>query len=110
MLDSNDAVIEALAYKGAPEKAIFYVIFMIFESYYMMNKPEWIDQENQEYRDKTERRFAEYYNKWKDTWVKVPVKEKMQISQGVRGRQVNEGMQMETITIDAWLKKIEELI
>lgn len=109
MLDSNDAVIEALAYKGAPEKAIFYVIFMIFESYYMMNKPEWINQENKEYRDATEKRFAEYYEKWKDTWVKVPVQEKMQISQGVRGRQVTEGMQMESMTIDQWLNHIEEL-
>ena len=81
---------------------------MIFDAYYMMNKPEWIDQENQEYREAVEKRFAEYFAKWKETWVKVPVTEKMQISQGVRGRQVMEGMQMEKMTIDEWLKHIEE--
>ena len=103
MIDSNDAVIEALAEKGAPEKAIFYVIVMIFDSYYTMNKPEWINQENKEYRDAVEKRFAEYYKKWKDTWDKVPIHEKMQISQGIRGRSVMEGMQMESMTIDEWL-------
>lgn len=108
MIDSNDALIETLVEKGAPEKAIFYVIMLILDSYYMMNKPEWINQENKEYRDAVEERFSNYYAKYKDTWVKVPAQEKMKISQGIRGRQVMEGMQMESMTIDAWLKHIEE--
>ena len=109
MLDSNDALIEELTYKGAPEKAIFHLIVMIFDAYYTMNKPEWIDQENQEYRQATEKRFAEYFDKWHDTWDRVPVVEKMQISQGVRGRSVAEGMQMESITIDEWLKNLPKV-
>ena len=108
MLDSNDSLIETLAEKGAPEKAIFYVVMMIFDAYYTMNKPEWIDQENQEYRQAVEKRFADYYAKWKGTWDKVPVNEKMQISQGIRGRSVMEGMQMERVTIDEWLKNLPE--
>ena len=110
MIDSNDALIEALVEKGAPEKAIFYVIYMILDAYYMFNKPEWKDMENIEYRDSTERRFASYFQKYKETWTKVPMQEKMQISNGVRGRQVMEGMQMESMTIDDWLKHIEEMI
>lgn len=109
MLDSNDALLEALAYKGAPERAIFHLIVMIFDAYYTMNKPQWIDQENQEYRAATEKRFAEYFHKWHETWDKVPVVEKMQISQGVRGRSVMEGMQMESVTIDEWLKSLPEV-
>jgi hypothetical protein len=34
----------------------------------------------------------------------------MQISSGVRGRSVNEGMQMESVTIEQWLKHIEGLV
>ena len=30
---------------------------MTFDSYYTMNKKEWLDQENQEYRKSTERRL-----------------------------------------------------
>ena len=108
MIDSNDALIETLVEKGAVEKGIFYVIVMIFDAYYTMNKPEWINQENKEYRDATEKRFAEYYRKYEETWVKVPVQQKMQISQGIRGRSVMEGMQMESMTIDEWLKQLPQ--
>lgn len=106
MIDSNDALIESLVEKGAVEKAIFYVAVMVFDSYYTMCKPEWIDQENQQYRQAVERRFARYYAKYKETWDKIPTVDKMQISQGIRGRSVVEGMQMETMTIDEWLSKL----
>lgn len=38
---------------------------MTFDSYYTMNKKEWLDRENQEYRKSTERRFSEYYKEFK---------------------------------------------
>lgn len=106
MIDSNDALIDTLVEKGAVEKGIFYVAVMIFDSYYTMNKPEWINQENKEYRDAVEKRFAEYYKKYKETWDKIPVADKMQISQGIRGRSVMEGMQMESMTIEEWLGRL----
>lgn len=106
MIDSNDALIDTLVEKGAVEKGIFYVAVMIFDAYYTMCKPEWIDQENQMYRQAVEKRFAEYYAKYKETWDKIPTVDKMQISQGIRGRSVMEGMQMETMTIDEWLSKL----
>jgi glycosyltransferase involved in cell wall biosynthesis len=106
MIDSNDALIDTLVEKGAVEKGIFYVAVMIFDAYYTMCKPEWIDQENQMYRQAVEKRFAEYYKKYKETWDKIPTVDKMQISQVIRGRSVMEGMQMETVTIDEWLSKL----
>ena len=109
MIDSNDALIEAFRSKGAPDKAAFYIAFMIFDAYYLMNKPEWINQENKEYRDATEKRFAKYYKKYRKTWDLIPSTDKMQISQGIRGRSINEGMQMEAMTIEEWLKHIETL-
>lgn len=109
MIDSNDALIQELRKKGAPDKADFYVIFMIYDAYYTMNKPEWINQENQEYRQLTEKHFSKYYKKYKKVWSTYPSSEKMQISQGVRGRSVMEGMQMENLTINEWLSEIESL-
>lgn len=109
MIDSNDLLIEELRKKNAPDKANFYVIFMIYDAYYTMNKPEWINQENQEYRQSTEERFSQYYKKYKEVWKEFPQTEKMQISQGIRGRSVMEGMQMESVTIDEWLKHIESM-
>ena len=109
MLDSNDALIDEFLRRGKKDKASFYTAFMIFDSYYTMNKPEWIDQENQEYRDKTERRFSEYFKKHEDIWIAVSDADKMAISNQVRTRSVMEGMQMETITIKQWLEHIKEM-
>ena len=109
MLDSNDALIDEFLSRGIQDKATFFTVFMIFDAYYTMNKPEWIDQENQEYRNSTELRFADYFRKHKDAWDTVPINDKMMISNQVRSRSVMEGMRMEAVTIDAWLKHIEKL-
>lgn len=109
MIDSNDALIQEFVKRNNPDKAGFYIAFMIFDAYYNMNKPEWINQKNKTYRQETEKRFAKYYKKYKEVWDAVPLNDKMQISNGVRSRMVTEGMQMETMTIDRWLKKIEKL-
>lgn len=110
LIDSNDALIDEFLKRGRLDKAGFYAVFMIFDGYYTMNKPEWINQENQEYRDATEKRFAEYYKKRKNLWNGVTLQDKMQVSNGVRTRAIGEGMLMEAITIDDWLEKIEKLL
>lgn len=109
MLDSNDALVDEFLRRGRQDKASFYCCFMVFDSYYNMNKPEWIDQENQEYRTMTELRFKDYYKKYKSLWDGVLDGDKMQISNTVRSRIVNEGMRMEAVTIQDWLKHIEEM-
>lgn len=109
MLDSNDALVDEFMRRGIHDKATFFTVFMIFDAYYTMNKPDWIDQENKDYRDKTEIRFSEYFKKHKDMWNNIPINDKMVISNQVRSRSVHEGMRMEAITIDAWLRHIEKL-
>lgn len=110
MLDSNDALISEFLRRENEEKASFFAVSMIFDAYYTMNKPEWIEQENQEYRRNTELRFSQWFKKYKYLWEKASIGDKMQISNGVRSRLVMEGMQMETMTIDCWLKHVEELM
>lgn len=109
MLDSNDALIDAFLSRGRQDKAIYYTAFMCFDAYYTMNKPEWINQENKEYRDSTEVRFAEWFRKHEDLWNSVPVTDKIVISNQVRSRSINEGMQMEAVTVDGWLSHIRKL-
>lgn len=109
MLDSNDALIDEFIKRGIQDKAMFYTCAMIFDAYYTMNKPEWVNQENQEYRDSTELRFAEWFKKHEDMWNAIPMQDKMMISNQVRQRSVMEGMLMEAVTIDQWLRHIKEL-
>ena len=74
-----------------------------------MNKPEWVNQENKEYRDSTERRFRSYFLKHEELWDSISSQDKMQISNGVRNRSVSEGMMMEALTIDQWLRHVKEI-
>lgn len=109
MIDSNSALIDEFLKRGMMDKASFYTVFMVFDAYYTMNKPEWKNMENIEYRDSTERHFADYFMKRKSLWNMMPIPDKMQVSNQIRGRSVMEGMQMEAITIDDWLSKITML-
>lgn len=109
MLDSNDALIDEFNKRGKQDKALFYVGFMIMDAYYTLNKKEWVDKTNQQYRDAVEKRFSEYFQKHKAEWDSIGEQDKMIISNGVRTRSVSEGMPMETITIDAWLKHISKM-
>ena len=106
LIASNDALIDQFISRGRKDKAMFYTAFMVFDAYYTMNKPEWINQENKGYRDKTERRFSEWFKKHSALWASIPIADKMQISNQVRARSINEGMLMEAVTVDDWLRGI----
>lgn len=109
MLDSNDALIDEFIKRARNDKAMLFVCMMIYDTYYTFNKPEWINQENKEYRNLTEKRFAKYFKKFKSIWDNTPQNDKMAISNQIRQRTINEGMMMEAITLDDWLKKIQKL-
>lgn len=106
MLDSNDALVDEFVRRMMPEKANAYCVFMIFDAYYTMNKQEWLDETNAEYRDAVEGRFAKYFAKHRDKWDALTPQERAMISNGVRQRSIGEGMLMESITIDQWLERV----
>lgn len=109
MLDSNDALVDEFIRRGMEDKAAFYVGYMVFDAYYTMNKADWVNQENFEYRDATEKRFSHYFFRHEGLWNKIPQQEKLQISNGVRTRSVSEGMLMEAVTVDQWIAHIKEV-
>ena len=109
LIDSNNALIDEFIKRGMQDKAMFYTCFLVFDAYYTMNKPDWINQENKQYRYETEKYFAKYFARRKELWDAVSPQDKMQISNGVRTRSINEGMQMEALTVNEWLRKIEKM-
>lgn len=106
LLDSCDALCDEFVKRGLADKAAAQVASIVFDAYYMMNKPEWLNQENQEYRTATEKRFSEFFAKREELWLALSDADKMQMSNGVRQRVVNEGMMMEAITLIEWLRTI----
>ena len=109
MIKSSDALIEEFKRRGKADKEKFYVTMAVLDAYYTMNKPAWINQENRDYRDSTERKFSEYFRKYKEVWDSVGERDKMIASNHLRARSVNEGMGMESVTIADWLAHIQTL-
>lgn len=109
MLDSNTALINEFLKRQMFEEAQFYTTAMIYDAYFTMNKDEWINQENKEYRDNTERRFKQYYLEFKKFHEAIPKEVKAQIIAGIKNRMFTEGLLMESITFDSWIKHILEL-
>jgi glycosyltransferase involved in cell wall biosynthesis len=109
MLDSNEALIMEFANRKMAQDAQFYAISMIFDAYFTMNKDEWINQENKEYRYATEKRFQSYYKKFKPLYEVASKELKTQIIMGIKNRMYGEGLLMESITFEDWIKRVEEL-
>lgn len=109
MLDSNTALIKQFLKRNMLEKANMFAVSMIYDAYLTMNKKEWIDQENQEYRHKTENRFAEYYKEFKYLYDRTPEQARNQIYAGVKNRFMQEGVFAEEITFKEWIRHIEEM-
>lgn len=109
MLDSNTALVNEFQRRGRAQDAQFYATMMIYDAYYTMNKKEWLDQENQDYRHNTEKRFQKYYTDFKHLFDQVSQEVRSQIIMGIKNRFFGEGLFLESITFDDWIKHITEM-
>lgn len=107
MLDSNDALVGQFLNRGRKEDAQFYAVSMIYDAYFTMNKDEWMNQENVEYRHATEKRFKEYWLKYKYLHDDINRDVKAQIIMGIKNRMYGEGMFLESLTFNEWIKQVE---
>ena len=109
MLDSSDACVQEFVKRRHISIAKQLSTMMIYDCYFTMNKKEWLDQENQDYRHATELRFKDYYLKYKEYFDTIDEMEKNQIIVGLKNRMFQEGMMMESITFNDWIQEILKL-
>lgn len=109
MLDSNDALVQQFIKRKRKEDAMFFVVNMIYDAYFTMNKDEWLNQENKEYRHATELRFKKYWLKYKGLHNEIPQDVKTQIIMSIKNRMYAEGMVLETQTFAEWIKQVEAM-
>ena len=109
MLDSNTALVEELLHRGKGEDAAFFACNMIYDAYYTMNKDEWVNQENIEYREAVEKRFKEYYDRYNVLANSIDKQIQNQIIIGQKNRMYGEGLVLEHITFSDWIKHLEEV-
>ena len=110
MLDSSDELVQQFINRRRKEDAMFFAVNMIYDAYFTMNKDEWLNQENKEYRYNTERRFKEYWLKYKSLHDELPQDIKTQIIMGIKNRMYAEGMVLESITFNEWISQVEVML
>ena len=109
LIKSSNYSLEWLVNKSKFDKAREVVASIVLDAYYTFCHPSWKTIETKEYRDGAEKYFSEYFKKWEYLWKECPDQIKMQISAGIRQREVIQGMEMETETLEQFLNRIKEL-
>lgn len=109
LIKSSNHMIEWYTSKNKMDKAREAVVAITLDSYYTFCHPSWKEINTKEYRDGAEKYFADYFRKWEYLWNEAPDSLKMQISAGIRQREVQAGMEMETETLEQYLTRIKNL-
>lgn len=109
MIYSNGWLVKDFLDRGREEDAKYYVTMIVYGTYYMLNKPIWLDPNNAKYRYETEKCFKDYFKDHESLFLSVDPKVRTQIIQGTKRRVLNEGVLLEKFTFDEWIKHIKEL-
>ena len=109
LLDSSTALVNEFIRRDMIDFARYHATSMIYDAYFTLNKKEWIDQKNQKYRNDVEVRFKEYYTTFKKLFDETPEQTKNQLVVGLKNRLFKEGMYLEIITFNDWIKKIKKV-
>lgn len=109
MLNSNTALVNEFIKRDKRDEAIFYATNMLFDSYYSMNCDRWWDEQGSKYKEVTEKRIKQYYNDFEELFNACPQEIKTQVIVGIKNRFFTEGLFLERITFDDWIKHIKEL-
>lgn len=109
MIHSNSYLVKDLLDRGLFEQAKFHTGNLIYGTYYMLNKPIWLNPMNAKYRYETERCFKEYFANHRKLFQQIDPRMRATLIAGVKRRVMNEGVLLEKFTFDEWLKHIEEL-
>lgn len=109
MLASNTALVNEFLKRGHKDDAVFYATSMIYDIYYSLNHDRWWNTEGHPYLHDTELSFKEYWDEFKGLFEACPKDARAQIIMGIKNRFFGEGLLMERITFDDWIRHIEEL-
>ena len=109
LIKSSDHLIGWLVNKSKFDKARECIVSITLDSYYTFCHPSWKEISTKEYRDTAEKCFSDYFKKWEYLWNEAPQQMKMQISSGIRNRSVQQGMEMETETLDHYIERMKNM-
>ena len=109
MIYSNSYLIQDFLDRKMLDQAKFYTASLVYGTYYMLNKPIWMDPMNAKYRYETEKCFQKYFAGHKDLFNALDETTRNKVIAGSKRRVLNEGVMLEQFTFENWIKHIEGL-
>jgi len=109
LLDSNESLVENFLERGMIEQVEMFSFIVTFNMYYKINLPQYCLPENKERVLEIERRFKKFYVKYVDYMDKMPADKQQRFIASLRDKAVAEGLMLEHITFEDWIKHILEL-
>lgn len=109
MIYSNEHLVHDFVTRNMYKQAKYHTGAFIYNTYYMLNKPIWLDPMNAKYRYETEKCFKEYYRKHKELFERISPEVRTMLIAGIKRRVMDEGVGLEKFTFDEWIDHIEEL-
>ena len=110
VLYGNGQTVDELERRGLVDRAKFHCAFIIVDSYYRLQLPEWAMPENTHYRQTALMCVADYMENHKHLWNTIMMLDIMPITQGCRMRYITQGMPMETQTMAQWLAEVRSIL
>ncbi len=109
MIHSNAHLVKDFMSRNMFDKAKYHTGAFIYSTYYMLNKPIWLDPMNAKYRYETEKCFKDYYKTHKEIFERISADMRNRLIAGNKRRVLDEGVYLEQFTFDEWIEHIEEL-
>lgn len=102
MIDSTDYLIESFVKKNMMQQAQESAARIIYDCYLLLNKEEWLEEENKEYKEKVQNRIKEFYQKNKELYKALDQNKKNQIYIDLKTKKFKEGLVFEQISFYDW--------
>ena len=108
-IESNAHLIKELLTRNLYNKAKYQIGFLVYNTYFMLNKSTWLDPMNAKYRYETEKKFKQYYKKHKELFNTLDQTDKGFIISNILKQAQFEGLLLVNFTFEDWMNHIEEL-
>ena len=109
MIYSNWDLVREFRNRGMEDEARYQAAVLVYGTYFMLNKPIWLDPMNAKYRNRTETCFREYYKENRGLFLSLDTQVRKQLIAKTKQRVLREGVLLEKFTFDDWIRHIEGL-
>lgn len=108
MVLSNERLVGEFVRRKRVSQSEFYATSFIYMTYYLLQKKEWWEEKNRQYRENVLRRFAIYWDKFQDLLLNCDDAVKARAMKETYCAKVDEGLDKIRQSFDEFIKEVEQ--